>query len=134
MECIEVRRKEIFKAVVFKTITSKVAFLHNYDWSVSVVLSSDKMNNIKEPIMKLSLLVHHANSSPDQYHHQLVNQDKEIKNVTDEDSILFFSSNSLTDSYSNIKTISCEFTKKELSSFIHTLEEAKHALTQAISV
>ncbi len=61
-ECLKVRQKELFKAIVFKTITLNVPYLKTYDWQVKVVMSSDRLQNVKVPILQLDLVLESPNS------------------------------------------------------------------------
>lgn len=61
-ECLKVRQKELFKAIVFKTITLNVPYLKTYNWQVKVVMSSDRLQNVKVPILQLDLVFESPNS------------------------------------------------------------------------
>lgn len=129
-ECTQLRQKELFKGLVFKTVTSQYAHLHNYDWQVSVVMSSDRMASIKVPIIKLTLALR-----PPTGHLGLPIEEPQDSNHSElSNKVLFEQSSSTTNWKTNTRMLSYEMTAPELASFIQTLEDAKEALAQAVTV
>lgn len=57
LECIEVRRPELRKAIVNNTIAENNAVLKDFFWRLNVVLDSDRMTDINEPLLNLDLKV-----------------------------------------------------------------------------
>ena len=56
-QCLETRRAELRNAIVFNTIASNNPVLKDFDWKLNVVLASDKMVNINEPLLDLELKI-----------------------------------------------------------------------------
>ncbi len=54
-ECLEVRRAELRKALIHNTIAFNNPMLKDFYWKLNVVLSSDKMTQINEPLINLDL-------------------------------------------------------------------------------
>lgn len=63
-ECLNVRRREIFRSIAHRVIISQAEYLHNYDWTVSVVLATDRSNRVEQPLLKLNLLIHRPEMDP----------------------------------------------------------------------
>ena len=55
LECIEVRRPEIRKAIVNNTIAENNPVLKDFFWRLNVVLDSDRMTDINESLLNLDL-------------------------------------------------------------------------------
>ncbi|XP_054164061.1 COMM domain-containing protein 8-like [Oppia nitens] len=57
LECIEVRRPELRKAIINETIAENNPVLKDFFWKLNVVLDSDKMSDLNEPLVNLDLSV-----------------------------------------------------------------------------
>ncbi|CAG2171325.1 unnamed protein product [Oppiella nova] len=55
MECIEVRRPEVRKAIINETIAQHNPTLKDFFWKLNVVLDSDKMCDVNQPLVNLDL-------------------------------------------------------------------------------
>ncbi|CAG2116729.1 unnamed protein product [Medioppia subpectinata] len=55
LECIEVRRPELRKAIINETIGHNNPVLKDFFWKLNVVLDSDKMCELNEPLVNLDL-------------------------------------------------------------------------------
>ena len=63
-QCLETRRAELRNAIVFNTIASNNPVLKDFDWKLNVVLASDKMVNINEPLLDLELKIKNDSAEP----------------------------------------------------------------------
>ena len=65
MECIEVRRAELRKAIINNTIADTNPVLKDFFWKLNVVLDSDRMTDINEPLVNFDLTLSQPNGGTD---------------------------------------------------------------------
>lgn len=56
-ELLGVRCKELYKCLIFKSISTQIATLDSYDWKISAVLCNDQLTNVNEVLFKFDLKV-----------------------------------------------------------------------------
>ena len=65
MECIEVRRAELRKAIINNTIEESNPILKDFFWRLNVVLDSDRITELNEPLVDVDLKISDPKSGTD---------------------------------------------------------------------
>lgn len=55
-ECISLRKSDIFQAFILRCIRKQYAYLVNYDWSLSYVLSNNQISDVRKMLLKLTFI------------------------------------------------------------------------------